>query len=483
MIGKEELVLDANEWTVKGMSTGQEIGDGGFSNETDGVNLKSVPGVIYASATAVDGDSDNRLTGNIIATSPDMALASADNRLLVADNDTYYRYNGTKIIAAAYTGGTASTTAAGFTDIVTYRGEAYVSCKERIKRWQNNNTITDLGSFTTSTVPHPMLVYENNFYAADSNLLLQATAVNTMPTTILTLDVNQIIIALGIDPGTGLMLISTKSTLDVSSTLPSINRLLWYDGNSSKVTKSVIVEDAILGFFTVGGVTYVGYGTNLGYINGSGISFLRKLKNVTNSNTELPYKHHFAYVENTLYVLDGLQILAYGEVLPGRKIFYYCFKNNNSLASKSVSLANVGNGKLAIGFATSVPGFEFNTVDTTSVASTNTMTFYSNKYFFPKPVFLRSAYVEYADAVANNDDNRSLYYATETVTMGSVILRAQYSSGSDGGLKNTSGSSVSFIDNVIGFSGSKVRWIQFRYNTSATNYGLRRIILYYDVAE
>lgn len=477
MIAKKELIFDASNW-IKGMSSGANIADGGFSNETDGVNLTYDPGVLYASAVGVDSDTDTRLTGNVIATSPDMALVGVDNRLLVADNDTYYRYNGTKIIATPYTGGTASTTAAAFTDIITYRGEAYVSCKERIKRWQNNNTITDLGSFTTATVPHPMLVYENNFYAGDANLLLQAVAVNTMPTTILTLDVNQIIMATGTDPSTGLMLISTVSTSDTSDTLPTISKLLWYDGNSAKVTKSVIVEDTILGFHTNSGVTYVGYGKNLGYINGSGISFIRELKNVTNVQAELPYKHHFASIANTLYVLDGLQILAFGEIVTGRKVPYYCFKNNVN-SNKQTAIGYGGNGKLVFGFATT----KFYSVDTTSVSTTNSLTVYSNRINFPRPITLTGAYVEYASAIITNDDNRSLYYQTEDLQSGFLLLRVQGTT-TGSGLKNISSSSVYFIDNVIGFTPpNKMRSLQLRYLASSVNSGLRRIILYYNQYE
>ncbi len=471
MIGKKELIIDASDF-IKGMSTSSEVNDGGFSTETDAVNLAYLPGALYAPAAAVDSDTDTRLTGNIIASSPDMELIAANNRLLVGDNDTYYKYNGTKIIASPYTGGTASTTSAGFTDIITFGGEAYVSCKERIKRWVSGNTITDLGSFTSANVPHPMIVYENNFYAADGNLLLQATAVNTMPTTILTLDNRQVIMSIGIDPGTGLMLLSTTSTVDVGGTLPSINKLLWYDGNSLKVTKSVIIEDTIYGFHTNGGTTYVGYGKNIGYMNGSGISFLRKLINVTNDVKELPYKHHFASIGNTMYVLDGLQILAFGEILPGSKKPYYCFKNNTN-SSKPLAIANGGNNNLIYGFATN----KFYSFNTRSVATTNTMTFYTNEYSFPRPIFLRSVVIEYVDAVVNNDDNRSLYAFYNPAL--ATILYVQGTTN----LKNTSGASVYFTENIIGFLPQKTRTIKLRYLASSANTGVKRIIVYYDVAE
>lgn len=485
MIGNKELVIDSSNWS-KGMSTGSDISDGGFSNETTAVNLIANPGVVYAPAVAVDSDTDTRLTGNAIATCPDMNVISSANRLVVTDDGKAYRYNGTKLDAAGIALTAGKTWAAGFTDIITFGGEAYVSSKEALTRWQNDNTI-DAGaswpfSFTTSNVPHPGIVYENNMYWADKNLLLIQSTIGdaVAPTTILTLDSSSVILALGIDPTTGLMLISTTNTLDTSATLPAITRLLWYDGNSPKVAKSVLTEDVILGFHTVSGTTFVGYGKNLGYINGSGVSFLRRLNNVTNVQAELPYKHHFAHISTTLYVLDGLQILAFGEILPGSKKFYYCFKNNTN-SNKPTVIGDGGNSKLVFGFATT----KFYSFDTMSVASSNTMSLITNFYEFPRPVFLRSAYVEYSDAVTNNDDNRSLSYDTQQLDVtqsGYQILRVQGTT-TGGGLKNSSGSSVFQIENIIGFPTNKVRWIKFRYNSDTTNFGLARIIIYYDFAE
>lgn len=481
MIGKNQIVIDSKDW-IRGMSSGSNVTDGGFSNETDAVNLTAVQGVVYAVAQAVDSDTDTRLTGTLIASSPDMNVTSPTNRLLVSDDGKGYRYNGTKLDAAGIALTAAQTWTKGFTDIVVFAGEAYVSSKASLTRWQNDNTV-DAGaswpySFTNTTLPHPGIVYENNMYWADGNLLKSQASVGdaVVPTTVLTLSADQVIMALGVDPGTGLMLISTTSALNVSDTIASVNKLLWYDGNSLKVVKSVIIEDMILGFHSVGGSTFVGYGNNLGYINGSGISFLRKLKNVTLTNAELPYKHNFAHVGNTLYVLDGLQILAYGEVLMGRKVFYYAFKNNTN-SNKPTMLAEVGSGKLGCSFATT----KFYTVDTTSVATTNTLALYTNKFEFPRPVYLRSAYIEYADAVPDNDNNRSLYYQSEDLQSGLQILRVQGQTSTS--LKNESGASVYFIDNIIGFANNKVRSVQFRYLADATNIGIKRMIVYYDPAE
>lgn len=482
MIGKNFISIDVQEIAVKGMSSSADISDGAFSPETDAVNLTYNPGVMYASASGVDSDTDTRLTGGVIAISPDMNVISSTNTLQVTDDGKAYRYDGTKLTATGVALTAGKTWASGFTDIVTFGGEAYVSSKESLTRWQNDNTIDAGGSwpfsFTNSNVPHQGLVYENNMYWADKNLLLQQSAIgdSTAPTTILTLDTSSIILSLGIDPGTGMMLISTTNTLDTSGTLPAVNKLIWYDGNSTKQLKSVIVEDSIFGFHTVGGNTFVGYGKNLGYINGSGVSFLRKLRNVTNVQAELPYKHHFTHIGNTLYVLDGLQILAYGEVIQGRKIFYYCYKNNVN-SNKMTAIGYGGSGKLVFGFASS----KFYSLDTTSVSTTNTLSFYSDKFVFPRPVFLRDWYLEYADAIVSNDSNRSLYYKTQA--QGAGFQLAQDRTATASAIKNFSTSSVYELSPNIVITKDKVRFVQFRYQSDTTNAGLKRIIINYDVAE
>ena len=380
MIGNQQLIIDQSNF-LKGMSSGAQISDGGYSSETEAVNPIVTPGVLYAPAIAVDSDTDARLTGNIIATSPDMVSSSATNRLLVADNGSYYSYNGTKIPAVAFATDAGATYAKGFTDIITFAGEAYVTTKEKIKRWTNPSTITDLtgGAFTNTGHPHPAIVFENNAFYGDRNLLLRQTAANGAPATILTLSVDQTIIALGIDPGTGKMLISTSNSLDVSNTLPAIHRVLWYDGFSDKTLKSAIVNDIITAFYPHEGIVYVGYGQNLGYLNGAGITFLRKLNNVTLVADDLPHKHSFSHIGNTLYVVDGNKILAYGEIVKGGgKVFYYCYKNyfGTAQTNKFKTIFYAGSNKIGISSATN----KFSTLDITSTANLDSFDFYSTWY-------------------------------------------------------------------------------------------------------
>lgn len=468
MFGKNIIEIGAADF-IKGASTSSDIADGGFSNETQSVNLTATPGVLYGPASAVDADTDVRLTGNVIATSPDMVTVSATNRLLVTDDGKYYTYNGTKIPAAALQTDAVNTYTQGFTDIIVFAGEAYVTTKQTIVRWQSPSTFNNsFLTFTTATVPHPAIVYENNAYYGDKNLLLRQTGAGVAPTTVLTLSADQIIIALGVDPSTGRMLISTTNTMDISAQLTAINRLLWYDGNSATVDRSALIDDVILGFHPVGGTVFVGVNNNVGYVNGSGITWLRKLANVTSDNTELPYKHKMAHIGNTFYVLDGRKAMAYGEVLPGRKVWYPAFYNTNGAAGKPSVIADVGSKKLGFGFATT----KFYTLDTTSVATIQNLTFVTNKYTFPRPVYIRGIYLEYNNAITDSTTPASLSYKTQNQTPGFTAFPT---------ITNSSGSSVWEFNDIIGVPG-KVKSIQFQY-VGLTAVGLRRMLVYYDLAE
>ena len=82
MLGLRHIEIDASNF-LRGMSSGGDISDGGFSPDTEAVNPIIEPGVLFAPAAAADADSDNRLstTIEIIASAPDMANFGFYNRL------------------------------------------------------------------------------------------------------------------------------------------------------------------------------------------------------------------------------------------------------------------------------------------------------------------------------------------------------------------------------------------------------------------
>lgn len=481
MIGKNQIVIDASEF-VKGMSSGADVSDGGFSNETDAVNLIANPGVLYAPVTPTD--KSGVLAGNIIASASDANVSGVDRYFLTTTGKYFYYQGGALTLAQTDAVGSYL---AGTTDIVQFDFSTYATTTNNIVLLTGSTlatidatwwTVTKGKSALQTGQRHPMLVFENALWIGDKNKLHKWDG-TTATEGFLTLLDGQSIVSLAIDPSTGKMLIGITEGQNYSNTKANVAKVLFYDGvATSKPLRVVIVDDAVNGMYAVGGILYMGYGTKLGYWNGSGITFLRKLKNVTLAGDSLPYKHKMTNIANTLYVADGKQVLAYGEILPGQKKFYYAQSNNISSAAYDC-IANIGSNLLALCFATA----KLYTLDVTSVATAGTNTFYSNKYNFPRPVYLRGVYLEYADAVTNGDDNRQIYYQSEDKQAGFQILRIQGQTSAIGtGLKNTTGASIYFIDNIIGFLNSKVRSCQFRYN-NATAFGLKRIVLYYDPAE
>jgi len=230
-----------------------------------------------------------------------------------------------------------------------FDGATFTTSKEKVTKWVVDSSFdASYYTFSNQSVMHPEIVYENNLFYGDKNLLLRQTGVAAAPATILTLSSDQNIVALGIDPGTGKMLISTTTQLNVSDTVPTTNRVYYYDGLSNKADKVNFVDDMITAFYPNGNDVYITYGTNLGYWNGSGIMFLRRLS-ITRSPDTLAYLQHLTNIESTLYVIEGTKILAHGPVVQGgNKVFYYAYNNTASLTH----ICNFGSGKLALAYAT-----------------------------------------------------------------------------------------------------------------------------------
>lgn len=491
MVGQQQLIIDWRTW-LKGMSSSSEIDDGGFSPESDGFNLIGKPGVLYGPSAEVDADTDLRLTGEIIASCPDMVGTSATERLLLTDDGSAHSYNGTKIAQVAQAIGGTNTWAKFFSDLIIFAGEAYATSKQNIVRWQStftfNNAFFAFDTTYGNVIPHPMIVFENNLFIAskDSNgaaILLRMTAAAGTPATILTLTAEQVITALGIDAGTGRMLIATTNTLNINLTLPGINKLHWYDGFSNKTLKTVIIEAPITGFHSHGGEIFVGYGGNkIGRINGSGIEFMRTLLDVFLDSDYLPTKHSFASIGETMYVLDGKWILAYGEVIKGAgKIWYYCGRNKIN-TNRIRALFHAGLGKLGLSFDTTklyILAVSSLTASVLEIAPTTVDAFklYTNNIDFPRPIYPRSLQLEFVESFTQNAGGTTLtvsyydnYSPSGITTVGTLVRRNRPLS-----------SPVQ--DEIVGFiSNRKTTMLKFFISHTAVK-GLRRIILFYDFAE
>lgn len=405
MIGSKSITINWENF-VRGMTTGLYDEDGGFAigtGETDGAHVTVINPLISRGQIHFPPSSTDKstgLTGEIIASCED-PTTTATRCLVSADTDADARFytcvsDGT--LTARGSEDASQNYFAGRTDIIGYKGDVYVTSDQNIVRWQLPATFDlTFKAFSDTTAPHPALVFEDNAYFGDGNELLRMTSAGGAPAVILTLPANQVITALGIDPGSGKMLISVVDQYNISSTINSAARVLYYDGFSNKPLRVVLVDTMITAFFPVGGTMYIGYGQNLGIWLGSGIKFLRAL-NVTLDNAQLPYKHRFTNINSTLYVVEKGYLLAYGEVVAGAGYaFWYAYTNLPSgVFTALASVMHIGSGLLAFSYATS----KFYTVSMTSSATLDVNgLFHTMLYRFPRSVMFNSVILSFGSAM------------------------------------------------------------------------------------
>ena len=478
MLGSKILTIDGTQF-LQGMSSSDNTADGGFSNRSINVNLLADPGVLNATAEFTNNLSAS-IAGTIIATAGD--ANSLGNRRYVVTS------SGAGFDGKYYTIATDYTTTLRQTDTTNdYIAENVDTCQFKLALYTTNEgnityltnanladaspdwtwwTVTQGKSALNSGNRHPMIVYEDALWIGDKNLLHKWDG-TTASQGFLTLSTERSITALGIDPGTGKMLISVTEGTNAANTHSKMAKILTYDGFSNKPTRAVIVDDTVNAIYPVGGTVYMTYGQRLGYWTGSGISFLRKLKNVTLASSDLVYKERITNIGNTLYLVDGTLILAYGEITNGRKVFYYPLQNNFS-ADNFTAIFNIGSNELAMSYTTA----KLYTYDMSSTSTINSagIAFYSNEIPFSQPAIIRTVYLEYSNNIAT------------TAMPGTIALIDE--NGNAESLENLTNNTTGNIRRLtVHGPDKKVMSVKVLYAGSSIVAGLKRILIRYDTVE
>jgi hypothetical protein len=481
MIGTHIIEIGTKEF-LDGITSSPETDDGGFSPTSGGVNIMADAtrtGVLYAPADLTD--KTGSLNGFIIGTCEDSTTSSAKQKYFITDTGfVYYADSSNNLTSPQSDAG--RTYAYANTDIVSYKGKVYVTSQTDIMLLSGGAalptkdatwwTTTKTKSALDSAQRHPMVVYEDSLWIADGNLLHKWDD-TTATAGFLTLPTDQSIVSLGVDPSTGLMLLGTSLGQNASNTLPKGNKILLWDGFSVKVRKSVYVDDLVTSFYQLGGTVYVCYGRNFGYWTGNGIKFIRRFKRVINDADYLVYKSKVTNIGRILYIADGFDILAFGETLAGQNRFWVaCQASVESQNYLRYAIFSMGNNYLGIGYGASSTA-KFAVYDVTAL-TTGSFNFYSKKYKFPRPIYVRELHIEYLDAIA------------VAGTSGVVTLYDQNNNAiATPSLTNDGASSTFEITRSIN-ANKKIRTLYMWYTNSSyssTVAGIRRFIISYDIAE
>ena len=482
MIGSRQFSIDGSEF-VRGMTTSINTDDGGFSPEGNySVNLTYSPGVLYASASPTD--KTGTLSGLIIATTGDAARVTGAtySKAFVTSTGNVFTSDASNVLTSRQAS-MAGTYQVGTTDMVEYRSAVYVSTTTDVVKLTSVTAPLDtksetwgstgLGGVLLTGARHPLLAYENNLFIGDKNKLHRYDG-SVFSASFLTLPTGQEIVALGIDPSSGRMLISVTEGNNYSNTAAQVAKVLVYDGFSNKPLRAVIVDEMVTAFYPLGGAVYVAYGQNFGYWNGSGITWLRRFKDVTNAAADLAYKHHFASIANTLYVVDGSQVLAYGEVLPGRsKVFYYAANNPTNNETLNF-ICNLGSNYLGMGVQTSGGTVgNFWVTDMAAVTEGGSgLCWGTRKYRFKKKVQIRQVTIQFEKSIASSATGGSIEAVDHT---GSRFMSA---------LTNNETAAVYELSCLPVETIPPSKYIKLRYlSGSSVNKGVEQITISYDEME
>jgi len=418
MIGKKSFEIGPNDW-LQGATSGANTGNGGFSNETDGVNITSFPGVLYAPPAGTDKSTN--LTGEIIASCEDPTYLGED-RMFLDSEANFYLWTGSTLTKK-------DTSTSGFTQLTTdlvawydtsggtnFYATTSAGANGDIVKWDGNVTLDESWWDSTLSQPtlsaftpwRPMIVYETNLYCADKNNLHRIAPDLVVSNSILSLAYTDTISALGIDQATGQMLIATQTGSNYSGNRNGQSKIWVYDGYSNKARRVTNVNGTVTAFKSVGNTTYVFYGNKLGYWTGSGIEYLRTLNFAKGTSNYLINPHRVTSIDNTLYWVDTLpgsggnnrQIMAFGETVDGIRSFYPVAYPGHSATSSLSCLTAISATKLGYAFTTD----KFYTIDLTDTATSAGFNLYSKRYTFPTDVTFNGMLVELDQAAPSGSD-------------------------------------------------------------------------------
>ena len=409
------ITIDRDDFT-KGASTADGLADGGFSPLSKGIrpvvadytgsnhfNYSDGPGYIRTQANETDLSDNleqskpiiNMLNVEQSGTTYDVVFVTQD----AAAEASFWGWTGS-LSTPPTKQQTDSTGSEQYnslmkTQMVWYESEIFCANNTNIQKLtatlssmtENWWTVTAGGAALNSFHAHPMIVWNNRIYIGNNNSLAEWDG--TTATDVKLSLPGDAIISLGVDNSTGNLLIGTNSSYNASGTNKLISKIFVWDGTSIDPNRSITVEDRVTSFYTMGGITYVFYGTNLGYWNGQGITHIRRL-NIGYSSGSLIYYGKVTDLDGTLYIAEGENILAYGPITQGgKKIFYYPFfaSSGRTLGGVKAVGAAVFSGNSRPYIATwyddseANPKLEvFNPYD--SICGNNNK-FYTNKYFLP----------------------------------------------------------------------------------------------------
>lgn len=383
----QSIVIDKTIWK-QSVSISDRHDDGGYSPLKKGHNFEYSQGGILLPQAAPTSITGGVVTDGIVAMTGDPSFLGNDAYAVDEDGNFYTIDNG--VTTLRQTDG-VKTYDWGNTDMKVFRGELFVTSTTDIANLNGADlssldhdwwTTTKGKTALQSTYRHWMEVVEDTLYITDENMLHTWDGTTATHNAFALPDMYNITAMIKATDGRTLMLFASE-TVDFSHTRRNAAKCFLIDTVNLEIIREIDIDAQIEGAINVGGVIYLTSGYSLGYWNGDGFSFLRKLE--TSSRT---YKHAMTKKDNTLYVRDGNAVLAYGNLGEGN-VFYYPFKHQTASNELNV-IFYIGDNKLLTSADTSAQ--RLNLIDFDTFA--DQAQWESNFYSFAGKVWIRRIEVQ-----------------------------------------------------------------------------------------
>lgn len=406
------LTIDAKDW-FRGVSATDELSDGGFSPLSKGINLFASPGLLLPGPAPFDFGSSGLTTKGIFAWSTHhTSVAPGIGRGLGAndlDDGKFFTMDdlGALTLAASDAGHDYK---ANESDLIRYgaSNEQFATSTSNIAKCNFNFSTTDFTWWTVTLgltgigggTPHHFVQYGAILYVSDGRYIHSWDGATG---TYNALDLPSGYVITDIRVYQNLIFVAAAKFDSLGGGESTDCRLFTWDGYSASYLDEFPIQEKVDTLIVFGGTLFVTTHSYIGYFTGSTISPLYPLISDV-------YKHQFAITNDRLYLLQGADVLCYGNpILPRPKFFSFPLKYTGNL----VGITSYRSGKIV--YCSATQSGSWSDVNGSNQAGN---VFYANRLSFGGQVKIRAVILEH-EALASGS-SMTIAYIDDTQTSRAV---------------------------------------------------------------
>ena len=389
---------------LRGNNSYEDYPDGGVVTSVIGLNTWSKPGKLANAPRLNETVTPSLPADGVISWGVGKGTISLDAMAVMTDT---FSGDGSFFTVGDSTGSltkvgatdTSQDYAIGWVDTVFYQGNFYTTSRTDIIKNNPDLTTRDLSywvttkgeSALTTASPHPMVVFGDILYIANTNVLHQIDGA-TVTTSVLDLGSDYVITALAVY--NNMIYITAEPYWNAFGNNHNGAKIFTWNGYSPSWIDEWDVDYRINSMYVApSGVMYIFNNHYMGYWTGNRIQYLRPVNNQI-------FKCHITSTTNSLMYADGDTIVRYGTPLFGgtKRFFSYFFSDSHEF----VGITSLYNNSITISQTGTVYSTNHFLADVDTPEATRSHTFTFNKRRFSRPVKVRGVVIDTEQLVSGH---------------------------------------------------------------------------------